>query len=151
MRFLFGTNYTEGITQVAPIAGVYDATANDSDKSFTVPDGEMWKLLHGNVILVTSATVGNRQIRFTVTDQDGNIVGYIPAGAVQAASTTRSYGFMQGIYRETAFVDTMIQVPIPIDLYLPSGSTVRFHDFAAIDAAADDMTVSFGYQVFKGC
>lgn len=151
MRFVFGSNYTEGVTHVAPISGVYDAVANDSDKSWTVPDGEMWKIIYANVILVTTATVGNRQIRFSVSDADGNDVGYIPAGAVQAASLTRSYGFMQGIYRETAFIDSMIQVPIPTDLYLPSGYTVRFYDSAAIAAAADDMTVSFGYQLFKGC
>jgi hypothetical protein len=111
----------------------------------------MWKLMYANVKLVTTATVGNRQIRFTVTDPSGNEVGYISAGAVQAASLTRSYGFLQGIYRETAFIDGMIQIPIPVDLYLPAGSTVRFHDSAAIAAAADDMTVSFGVQRFKGC
>jgi hypothetical protein len=111
----------------------------------------MWKLMYANVKLVTSADVGNRQIRFSVTDPDGNDVGYISAGAVQVASTTRSYGFLQGIYRETAFIDSMIQIPIPVDLYLPAGSTIRFYDSAAIAAAADDMTVSFGVQRFKGC
>jgi hypothetical protein len=155
MRFQFGSapneNYTDGVTVVAPIYGVFDAAANDSDKSFTVPDGEMWKLMYANVKLVTSADVGNRQIRFSVTDPDGNDVGYISAGAVQVASTTRSYGFLQGIYRETAFIDSMIQIPIPVDLYLPAGSTIRFYDSAAIAAAADDMTVSFGVQRFKGC
>ena len=57
---------------------------------------------------------------------------------------------MQGIYRETAFVDAMIQVPIPMDLYLPAGSVLRFYDSAAIAAAADDMTVAFSVQKFKG-
>jgi hypothetical protein len=146
-----GSNLTQGVTVVAPIYGVFDSSANDSDKSFTVPDGEMWKLVFANVVLVTSAAVGNRQIRFSVADPNGNDVGYISAGAVQAASLTRSYGFMQGIYRETTFVDAMIQVPIPIDLYLPAGSSIRFYDSAAIAAAADDMTISFLVQVFKGC
>lgn len=153
MRFNFssGDNFTEGVTSVAPIYGVFDSTANDSDKSFTVPAGEMWKLMYANVKLVTSADVGNRQLRFAVTDPNGNEVGYISAGAVQAASLTRSYGFLQGIYRETAFIDGMIQIPIPIDLYLSAGSTIRFYDSAAIAAAADDMTVAFGVQRFKGC
>jgi hypothetical protein len=151
MRFNFGENFTDGVTVVAPIYGVFDDTANDSDKSFTVPDGEMWKLMYANVKLVSSAAVGNRQLRFAVSDPSGNEVGYISAGAVQAASLTRSYGFMQGIYRETAFVDAMIQVPIPVDLYLPAGSVIRFYDSAAVAAAADDMTVSFGVQRFKGC
>lgn len=151
MRFQFGSNYTDGMTCVAPVEGVYNATTNDSDKTFTVPDGEMWKILSADIVLVTTATVGNRQIRFSVSNPDGNVMGYIPAGTTQAASLTRSYGFMQGIYRETAFIDGMIQVPIPVDLYLPAGSTIRFYDSAAIDAAADDMTVAFSYQLFKGC
>ena len=153
MRFNFssGDNFTDGVTVVAPIYGVFDDTANDSDKSFTVPAGEMWKLMYANAKLVTTATVGNRQLRFAVTDPNGNEVGYISAGAVQAASLTRSYGFLQGIYRETAFIDGMLQIPIPMDLYLPAGSTIRFYDSAAIAAAADDMTVAFGVQRFKGC
>lgn len=143
--------YSEAVTNVAPIYGVYDATANDSDKSFTVPAGEMWKLIYAFVTLATSADVGNRQIRFSVTDPSGNSVGYIAAGAVQAASLTRSYGFLQGIYRETAFIDGMIQIPIPTDMYMAAGSVIRFWDSAAIAAGADDMTVSFTVQRFKGC
>lgn len=144
-------NFSEGVTVVAPVRVIYDETANDSDKSWTVPAGEMWKVCQAFVGLVTTATVGNRQVRFQVADSNGKVIGFLPAGAVQAASQTRSYGFLQGIYRETAFLDTMIQVPIPIDLYLKAGSVVRFWDSAAIDAAADDMTVSMTVQVFKGC
>jgi hypothetical protein len=151
MRFEYGQgNFSEAVTEVAPFYGVYDNTANDSDKSFTVPAGERWVLLYANVKLATSADVGNRQIRISVSDPDGNEVGYISAGAVQAASTTRSYGFLQGIYRETTFIDSMIQVPIPIGLHLPAGSVLRFYDSAAIAAAADDMTVSIGVSQFPG-
>lgn len=153
MRFETATegNFTEGVTIIAPVYNVVDNSLNSSDKSFTVPNGEMWKLLHANIKLTTTATVGNRQLRFSAMDHDGNDAGYISSGAVQAASTTRSYGFMQGIYRETSFVDSMIQVPIPIDLYLPSGAIIRFHDSAAIDSAQDDMLVWFSVQRFKGC
>ena len=155
MRFQFGAaqseNYTEGVTNVTPIGFAYDATADDSDKSFTVPDGEMWKIIYANVGLTTSATVGNRQLRLSITDPKGNAAIYISAGSVQAASLTRNYVFLQGIYRETSFVDSMIQVPIPIDMYLPSGSTIRFWESAAIAPTTDDMIVNFGYQRFKGC
>jgi hypothetical protein len=153
MRFLFSgnDNYTEGVTPIAPLYGVFDDAANDSDKSYTVPGGETWQLLYANVVLVTTATAGNRQMRFQVYDSANRSQGYISAGAVQTASTTRSYGFLQGIYRETGFIDNMIQIPIPIDLYLPAGSIIRFYDSAAIAPAADDMTVSFGVHVYKGC
>jgi hypothetical protein len=150
MRFQFDENFSEAVTPIYPFVGAIDEAPDDSSKDFTVPEGELWKLCYANVKLVTTATVGNRQIRMTVLDPQGKVVGYISAGAVQAASTTRSYGFLQGIYRETTFIDDMIQVPIPQDLFLPSGSVLRFSDSAAIDAAADDMTVNFGYQKFKG-
>ncbi len=150
-NFSSGDNFTEGVTSVAPIYSVFDNTANGSDKSFTVPAGEMWKIMYANVKLVTSATAGARQLRLTMTDPSGNEVGYISAGAVQNSSLVYNYGFFQGINRETSFIDNMIQVPIPIDLYLPAGSTIRFHDSAAVDPAADYMVVSFGAQLFKGC
>lgn len=137
-------NFAETVIQFAPVHAVYDETANDSDKSFTVPDGEVWKLAQAFVTLATSATVGNRQIRFTATDANGKVIGYMSAGAVQAASLTRSYGFLQGIY-----IDGMIQVPIPMDLYLGPGCTIRFWDSAAIDPAADDLTVAFTALVYR--
>lgn len=157
MRMQFGSNnenFSEVVTSIAPFSGQFDNAPNDSDKSFTVPGGEEWEICYANVLLTTTATVGNRQLRMTVTDADGNTVGYMSAGAVQAASLTRSYGFMKGIYRETAFIDGMIQVPIPFGLRLKAGSTIRFHDNGPagtpIDPTADDMTVSLGYCVYKG-
>lgn len=152
MNFTLGNeNLTIGVTQIAPVLGVLDDDPNNSDKTFIVPDGEMWKLIYANVTLFTSAAVGNRQIRLSVVNPDGYDVGYISAGATQAASLTRSYGFLQGIYRETSFIDGMIQTPIPMDLFLPAGSLLRFHDSAGISVAADDMTVAFSVQRFKGC
>ena len=153
MRFKIGPdseNYTEGITVISPITGGYDAALNDSDKSYTVPNGETWKLIYAFVTLTTTAGAGNRQMRFSVTDASGNEVGYISAGAVQSPGSTNSYGFMQGIYRETSFVDNMIQVPIPIDLYLPAGYSMRFYDSNAVAPAADDMIVSYSVERFKG-
>jgi hypothetical protein len=89
-------------------------------------------------------------MRLTLTDASGGLMGYYSAGAVQAASLARNYMFMQGVARETSFVDSVIQVSIPVDCWLPPGATVRFWDSAAIDAAADDLTVGFTVQVFKG-
>jgi len=50
---------------------------------------------------------------------------------------------MQGVYRETSFIDSSIQVPVPKNLILLTGWTLRVYDETAVDAAADDMTVSF--------
>lgn len=141
-------NYSEAIVHVPPLETIYDATANDSDKSWTVPGNEIWKLNWVHVLLVTTADVGNRQMAISVADASGNVVMDLVAGVVQAASLTRHYGFLQGIFRETAFVGAELQSPIPIDLYLEPGFVLRVYDSAAVAAAADDMTVSFQYQKF---
>jgi hypothetical protein len=100
--------------------------------------------------LVTTAAAGNRQIVIEASNAAGTLVGRISAGAVQAASTTRYYSIMQGIYREAAFINNDIQVPMPIDTYLFPGSTLRVFDAAAIAPAADDMEVGMSYKRFVG-
>lgn len=125
------------------IRNTYDSAANDSDKTFVVPDGATWELMWAHVSLVSTATVGNRQIRMAILDDDGVERADIHAGAVQAASLTRHYLFMKGVYRETAFVDDEMHVPFPHDLILHAGWQIRIYDESAVAAAADDMTVSF--------
>lgn len=124
----------------------YDATANDSDKSWTVPANRRWKISWIHVAYTSTATVGNRQLKMEVLDSGSNLRIDAHAGAVQAASNTYHYEFMKGIYRETSFVDNSIQVPIPYDVVIPAGWSLRIYDESAVDAAADDMTVSFQYQ-----
>lgn len=142
--------YVEAVAIVPVVERIVDDTANDSDKSFTVPGGEMWKLNSIFVKLVTDATVGNRQLTVEVQNSAGTVMGRISAGAVQAASLTRHYLWMQGTFRETAFINTDIQVPIPVDSYLPAGATLRVYDSAAVSAAGDDMTVSYSISLIKG-
>jgi hypothetical protein len=129
------------------LKNVFDDTANDSDKSWVVPSKRTWKINWLHVILVTTATAGNRQVTVEIQDADSNVLMHLVAGTVQAASLTRHYGYLQGIYRETSFVGDELQVPIPQDLYLAPGYTLRVYDSAAVDAAADDMTVSFQAEV----
>lgn len=125
-----------------------DSAANDSDKTVSVPAGELWQLDWMHVTLVSDATVGNRQIVLELYDQGNVLQADWHAGAVQAASLTRHYMFQQGgNYRETAFVDGEIQIAIPDRLCVPSGWYLRVRDSAAIAPAADDMTVA--YQVTK--
>lgn len=150
MKQQIGDNYIENVSEVSPIETTYDATANDSNKSWTVPGGEMWKLNWAHVTLVASATVGNRQMALLVKNAAGDTVYDIAAGGIQGAGTTRHYNFLQGVHRETAFVAAEIQVPVPIDLYLPAGFTLQIWDSSAIDAAADDMIVGFQVKMYKG-
>lgn len=150
MRFEHGNNYTEGVTEIAPIETIFDDTANDSNKSWVVPDNETWLLNLAHVILATSADVGNRIISLDILDENGDLVIDMYSAANHAASTTNHYAFHQGIYRETTFTANSIQIPTPKDLYLKPGYTLKMWDKAAIAPAADDMTVSFQYKVFKG-
>lgn len=153
MRFQIGQdnqNYVEAVAEVAPIASQYDATLNNSNKTFTVPDGEMWHLNWARIVFTTTATVGNRLITLEIIDQSSNVLMSLAAGAVQAASATVDYNFLQGIFRETTVANGEIQVPFGQDTWLPAGWTLRILDTNAVDAAADDMIVSIQYKRYKG-
>lgn len=132
---------------MANIKHVRDATANDADKIvLTCPDYKLQQVLQAHVELITTATVGNRRIRMVVQDENDVLVADYHAGAVQAASLTRHYVYGQGVFRETAFIDTEIHVPFPFETILLPGWDLRFLDDSGIDLAADDMTVNLIYR-----
>ena len=125
------------------IKRILDVTPNDTNKTFTVPSAETWKVMYGHIELTTTATVGNRIIKLLVHDENGVIVTDSHAGASATAGGTFDYELMQGIFRETSFINGGLQVPIPSDMVLLPGWTLNVVDSAAIDAAQDDMLVSF--------
>ena len=119
-----------------------DATANDSDKTFTVPAATNWEIMTIYVTLVSTSDVGNRQMRVIITDASDNVLVDVRASTVQAASVTRYYQFAPGIQDFAAFRDTdLLATVLPYGIVLPAGYKVRVYDKAAIAAAADDMTV----------
>ena len=125
-----------------------DTAANDSDKSWTVPAGEYWKLLSLRAVLVSTAAAGNRQLCIEISDGTDVILRIIPGGT-QAASLTRYYNFAIGMTHLTAFIDnTHITSPLPSELMLLPGYVVRVYDKTAIDAAADDLSVYFQISKF---
>lgn len=121
---------------------ILDVVVDLSDKSFVVPAGRRYRLYYGQITLISTAVVGNRQMALEVQDDSANVIFRSLAGAVQAASLTREYHFAPNPVREAAFVNGQIMVPTPPELILLPGWTLRFYDTAAIDAAADDMTVA---------
>lgn len=149
-RFTINENFVDAVTETPIIHRILDETPNDSDKMVTVPDGEMWHLNTAYAKLVTSAVAGNRQITIEAQNSAGTVIGRISAGATQPASTTRHYQGMQGTYRESAFMNNDIQIPIPADAYLLSGSSLRIYDSAAIDPTGDDMTFGLSVKKYKG-
>lgn len=130
------------LADVAPSLIVSDAELNDSDKTFTVPAAKEWELSFVACSLVTTATVGNRQLRIEIGDGT-NLFWFKDWGIVQAASLTRTYYAGPSLPDDTAF-DAGGRTRIllePSRIILPAGWTVRVYDSAAVAAAADDLTV----------
>lgn len=103
------------------------SVAGNASTTFTVPNHKRWKVLYAQMVLTTDATVANRQVRMRLLDSSSTLVFDAHAGTVQTASaTSQHYEFMQGVYRETSFIDSALQVPIPIDSYLQQKQKVQF-------------------------
>ena len=130
----------------------YDATANDSDKSFTVPSGKVWQplMILGNI--ACTATVGNRNLLVTISNGTALVWNSIKGGNIAASG----YGNIQigidvtisttgrpPISALTAATVTVNDI-MPY-LMLPAGYIIRVYDLAAVDAAADDLIVSINY------
>lgn len=139
-----GDNYVDSAMAVPRMSHKFDDTVNENSKTWTVPTNEQWKITVAHAIYTSTATAGNRLIKIILTDPDGNSFD-IHSGAVQAASNTYHYLFLQGIFRETSFVNGELQVPMPADLYLPPGWSITFKDDNDVDAN-DDMEVIFLYE-----
>jgi len=149
-----GTNYfvlvdDEGRLVTGPawtLALNAEETANDSDKSFTVPANTEWLIHSIWVELISTATAGNRQMEIEIQDGSADVIFELRAGAVQAASLTRYYLFTPQVADLTAFRDTdFLMTPIP-ELWLPAAYVLRVYDKTAVDAAADDMVVQIRYS-----
>lgn len=118
-----------------------DETANDSDKTITVPAGEEWVVEWIWVELATDATAGNRQIEIQIQDDAADVIAEVAAGATQAASLTRYYLFAPNVTELTAFRDTDKLSTIMPKWVLPAGYIIRVWDNAAVAAAGDDMVI----------
>lgn len=123
-----------------------DATVNDSSKTFVVPAGQVWIVTHINAKLVATATVGNRRLRVRATDGSDNELSISEAGATFPASQTETADFYPGAPDQTTEVADTLKVAMPILILLP-GHKLIVEDGAAIDAAADDLTVAFIYSI----
>lgn len=131
---------------------VRDATANDSDKSFTVPAGKAWALQYVYAEITATATVGNRSLAVHIRDTNPSVI-VVEATANIAAAQKGNIRLINGAPRSTTaqrMLDgttaTVSQEnQLPMLALLPAGYSVRVWDSAAIDAAADDMTVVLHY------
>jgi len=131
----------------------YDATANDSDKSFTVPTGKIWVVDHIYLQFTCTATVGVRYPAVIVTNGTNELTRFDDGTGVTATQV--------GVYLLSPYfsatVTTLpekglgnvspnrIQSRFFPPLTLTEGCVIRIYDKGAVDAAADDMIVVLHY------
>ena len=129
------------VEQSYRVVQVEEATLNDSDKALAVPTGKQWRLMAVYAELISTVVVGNRQLDVHLRNTGGDILAKYQAGAVQTASLTREYVFAPLHPQEVAFTAGVMLRALGEGWVLPAAFDVRVFDSAAIDAAADDMTV----------
>ena len=105
-----------------------------NDKAFTAPVASSlgggsihtraWELKYGSILLTTTATVGNRQLRIQVEDGAANVLYEADTAAVVAASQT------DVVHLTHATGDPVIPLS---QVVVPSGGVIRVWDSAAID------------------
>jgi hypothetical protein len=121
---------------------VPDVTANDSDKTLTVPVMTLWQVLWIRVELTTTATAGDRQLAIQILDTGPDVIAEFRPRVTQAASLAYVYQFAPGMAQDTAVYDTdLVTTPLPPTLILDPEFSLRIYDNNAVDAAADDMVV----------
>ena len=115
-----------------------------SNKSFTVPITNRYRLLYAHCTLVTDNSGSARRIIMEVTKADNSRVFDTHAGATVAAnvSTPQHHEFMQGVYRESSFIDNAIQVPFPKDCILLPGWKLVFKDENEQGVLVDTLVVN---------
>ena len=125
-------------------AFLIEASPNDSNKSLTFDDigeGSLLRLDHVRVELVTSATGGTRTLILELLDAAGNVEQAFQANNTSIANTTRKTQFWPTPgFNLTAQTEVSVE-HFAMHVWLARGHSLRVRDLAAIDAAADDMTV----------
>lgn len=132
-----------------------DATLNDSDKSFTVPAGKVWAVYYIRGDLTTTATVGNRVLVIRISDGTNYVRGMVRTTSIAASKTGVCVYEEGGIGTTTNTTNyetpengaspDVLTVHGGCAMYLPAGYVIRVYDIAAVDAAADDLTVVLHY------
>lgn len=149
--WLAGDN--DGRVILAPVMGdlslEQDLTADDSDKTFTVPSESLWLIKYIWVELVTSGTVGNRQLVLELQDAASDVIWRAYSPVTQAASLTYNYAFFPGAPHTTSLIASEY-MPISIPpIILAASQKVHIYDKAAIAAATDDMVVHMTYDAIN--
>lgn len=104
------------LTSANPAAGV--------EWSYTVPDGEVWKIHHIDAQLVTAATVGSRRVHIRFTDLDGSIIDAF-SSVDQIISETKNYSVAHFGSTPDETDSNFILINIPDGILVNGGGTIR--------------------------
>jgi hypothetical protein len=117
-------------------------TAGNVNLTLTPDHGKTGQVHYAQIVLTTDATAANRRVIMSILDPDDNVLIDVHAGAtVPANSTGFHLEFMQGIFRETSFIDDALQVPIPMMMIVPPDHKVQIT--VQNGQAGDSYDVSF--------
>ena len=116
-----------------------------NDKQFTVPAGQLWRVMSVSVRLVATGTGAARQIMLEVIESA--IIRTRFAGAVVAAGDTRYLSF-GGSQRDTVAQVTTFNFPMP-NIVLEPADILKVYDFNAEDVLdVLDVRVSVEIELF---
>lgn len=105
-------------------ADVLADVAVGNDKTFTADAGRFYETVSFRLLMTTTATGGNRQLRVEIRDSSANVLFADDATSVVAASQT-DVEFL--IFHSTG------DPVLPPNGVVPPGGDIRFYDSADID------------------
>ena len=115
----------------------FDNTANDSDRTYTVPAGKIWYMLAVWARLAATATVGNRYLSVDISPNGTNPIRAGQTAAITASTTNTILVSFTGMGDDFTIAAGVGQNAMP--MVLTAGATVRIWDSAAVDANQDDL------------
>jgi hypothetical protein len=121
-----------------------DETLNDSIKSWTVPDGEIWELVAVYIDYTATVSAGSRRVAVEALDAASLVRwGVYAPNTLTAGYANVRITFAPNMPYQANEPNVFMLMPLPSRPALLPGWSLKVWDLAGIDAAADDMLVRF--------
>ena len=116
-------------------------TANDIDKTRTIPSGQRWLIKSVYADYTPGTTGADRYVEATYTDSAGNILAKSTTSTTMVKTTQRFIEFAPGNAHSTG-QGSVITAPLP-EGALTAGQKIRVRAVNAV--ATDDLTIGINY------
>jgi hypothetical protein len=97
--------------------------AAGAQATITVPVGEIWRILNGNIQFVTAAAVANRRLQIIFSDGAGPAI-YTFSNTDQIISETKGYSIAPYGVIQAETNGNIILINIPKDIWIRGGGTI---------------------------